>query len=268
MDKENSSAGRRTALITGASSGIGYELAQIFAREDYNLVLVARNEQRLHELADMLETKFGISAMVIVKDLALSRSPSEIFIELQQRSIAIDILVNNAGFGNRGPFSETDLDTELDMLQVNVVSLTHLTKLFLKEMLKRGQGKILHVASTAAYVPGPTMAVYYATKAYVLSFSEALSEELRGTDVTVTCLCPGPTASEFQKRAGIRNILLLKSRVMDSKTVAEIGYQALMKKKSVAIAGLANKISIALSRLAPGNLLARIIKNLHRDRDT
>ena len=265
MDKDNPSSRRKTALVTGASSGIGCELVKLFARNGYNLILVARNEQRLHELGSALESKFGISVKVLAKDLSLPRSSAEIFIEVQRESIRVDVLVNNAGFGNHGLFSETDLDTELDMLQVNLVSLTHLTKLFLKPMLSRGEGKILNVASTAAYVPGPMMGVYYATKAYVLSFSESLSEELRGTGVTVTCLCPGPTISDFQKRANIGNILLLKSRMMDSKTVAEIGYQALMKNKSIAITGFANKVLISLSRFSPRWLIARIIKGLHRD---
>jgi len=256
---------RKRALITGASSGIGYELAWIFAREGYDLVLVSRNEQKLRQLSDEIKQKYDVSVRVLPKDLSLSRSPAEIFIELEQSSLPIDILVNNAGFGTYGPFVETSLSDELDMLQLNMVSLTHLTKLFLKDMLKRGYGKILNVASTAAFQPGPFMAVYYATKAYVLSFSEALAEELRGTNVTVTCLCPGPTVSEFGKRAGVGNILLMKGRMMDSKSVAEIGYRALMKNQRVAVAGLMNRLLVMGSKLAPRGLTTRVLRILQRE---
>lgn len=256
---------RKRALITGASAGIGYELAWVFARGGHDLVLVARNEQKLNRLAGEIKSKFDVSVKVLAKDLSLPRSPSEIFIELEQESLPVDILVNNAGFGTYGPFTETSLSDELDMMQLNVASLTHLTKLFLKEMLRRGEGKILNVASTAAFQPGPFMAVYYATKAYVLSFSEALAEELRGTNVTVTCLCPGPTTSEFQKRAGVGNALLMKGRMMDSKAVAELGYRALMKNKRVAIAGFVNRWLVVAAKLAPRSLVTRILRGLQRD---
>ena len=188
--QDNHKYRQKTALVTGSAHGIGYQLACVFARHSYNLVLVDKDQEKLAVTAEDFRQKFGISVKTIVKDLSISISPEEIFTELQQAAIKIDILVNNAGFGTYGIFSETDLTTELKMLQVNIVSLTHLTKLFLKDMISQGYGKILNVASVAAFQPGPLMAVYFATKAYVLSFSEAIANELEGTGVTVTTLCP------------------------------------------------------------------------------
>ena len=256
-----------TALITGASSGIGYELAWLFATDGHDLILVARSEEILHRLAEALKGQFKVSVRVLAKDLSLPRAPDEIFIELQRDSVPVDFLVNNAGFGGHGFFAETDLDEELRMIQLNLASLTHLTKLFLPEMLKRRRGKILNLASTAAFVPGPLMAVYYATKAYVRSFSEALAEELKDTGVSVTCLCPGPTITEFQKRANLgKDMLLLKGGLMDSKGVARIGYKALMKNKRVVVAGWRNKFLMVLAHLTPRSLVARVIKILQARR--
>ncbi len=256
----------KTALITGASSGIGYELAHLFAKDGFQLVLVARNQDRLMRLAGELKEKYNAPAVILPQDLSHPLSPSEIFIELQERSIHIDVLVNNAGFGNHGLFSETNLSDELEMIQVNVTSLVHLTKLFLKDMLKKRDGKILNAASTAAFQPGPFMAIYYATKAFVLSFSEALSEELIGTGVSVTCLCPGPTQSDFQKRAGLQDILLLRGKMMDSKIVAEAGYKGLMRNKTLVIPGLQSKLFAFLIRFSPRNWVTRIVKILQERR--
>lgn len=190
---------QQTVLITGAASGIGYELARIFARERYNLVLVDIKEKALAEISKDFQEKYNISIKNIVKNLSLTQSANEFFQELQQAGIKIDILVNNAGFGSYGFFNETDLNNELELLQVNVVCVTHLTKLLLKDMLQQGYGKILNVASAAALQPGPLMAVYFASKAFVLSFSEAIANELKGTGITVTALCPGATATPFHK---------------------------------------------------------------------
>jgi uncharacterized protein len=192
---------RKTALITGASSGIGYELAGLFASSGHDLVLVARNEQRLSRLAEELQQRIGVAVTVLVKDLAAPRAAEEIVVELQNRSLHVDILVNNAGFGEYGPFHETSLERKLQMIQVNVAELTQLTRLLLSGMLERNSGNILNIGSTASFAPGPFVAVYSATKAYVLSFSEALAEELKGTGVTVTVLCPGSTETEFAERA-------------------------------------------------------------------
>jgi short-subunit dehydrogenase len=197
---------KQTALITGASSGIGLDLARLFAADGHDVVLIARSEDKLREVAQELTAKHGVVAHVIAADLAKADAPQSIF----DRAPAIDILVNNVGFGTSGKFAETDLRAELDMIQVNIAALTHLTKLFLPPMLQRGHGRFLNVASTAAFQPGPLMAVYYATKAYVLSFSEAIAEELSGTGVSVTVLCPGPTATGFQKAANLGTEALLK----------------------------------------------------------
>ncbi len=256
MDRE------KAALITGASSGIGYELTRLFARDEYNLVLVARNQKQLMQMADELQEKYSVSVKVISKDLSAASAPEEIFTELQQESIEIDALVNNAGFAVYGLFSETDLDAELQMMQVNMVTLTHLTKLFLPGMLKNRTGKILNLASTAAFQPGPLMAVYYATKAYVLSFSEALANELHGTGVSVTALCPGPTASGFQKKANMEDSKLFSGKIMDAPTVARIGYRGLMTNKTVVIPGLRNKILVETERFAPRKMVTRVARNM------
>lgn len=251
---------KKTALITGASSGIGYELSKLFAQDGYNLVLVARDKQRLNQRADELRETFGALIRVIPKDLSISTSAKEIFDELQHESIQIDILVNNAGFNVYGPFSGTDLKKELQMIKVSVVSFTQLIKLFLPEMLKHGYGRILNIGSTGSFVPGPLNAVYCATKAYVLSFSEALAEELKGKGVTVTTICPGPTHTEFAKRAQIEDINLFKGPVMDATAVAKIGYRALMKGKGVVICGFYNKLQIFLTRFTPRKIVAKIVK--------
>src|SRR5882724_11077920 len=198
----------KTALITGASGGIGYDLAKLFARDGYGLVLVARNKQKLDENAPELRKLGSPWVINYATDLAELEAPEELFAYTERASIQVDVLVNNAGYGVHGAFSKTNLDDELEMMQLNMVALTHLTKLYLPQMIARRQGKIMQVASTAAFQSGPFMAVYFASKAYVLSFSEALYEELRGTGVTVTALCPGPTKTGFADRAGMRSTKL------------------------------------------------------------
>ena len=257
-----------TALITGASSGIGYELTKLFARDRYNLVLVARSESKLQQIASELTEQFGITVKIITKDLALPTSPKEIWQELQTESIAIDVLVNNAGFATYGLFTETELQPELNMMQLNMVTLTHLTKLFLPEMLSRQSGKILNVASTAAFQPGPLMAVYYATKAYVLSFSEAIANELQGTGVSVTALCPGATESGFQARANMEESKLVKNKqIMDANEVAAIGYRGLMDRQAVVIPGYQNKLLALVTRFIPRNLTTKIVRNMQEKAD-
>ncbi|QLE54792.1 SDR family oxidoreductase [Nostoc sp. TCL26-01] len=258
---------KQTALITGAANGIGYELAYIFAQNGYNLVLVDRLDRKLQEIAVRFQDKFDIFVKTIVKDLSISTAPNEIFLELQQENIQVDVLVNNAGFGTYGLFNETNLKDELEMLQVNLVCLTHLTKLFLKDMVKQGAGKILNVASAAAFQPGPLMAVYFATKAYVLSFSEALANELEGTGVTVTVLCPGTTHSAFHERTGMADSKLMQGkRIMDAQTVANIGYQALMKGKTIVIPGLINKMLAKSIRFIPRNLVTKIVRSMQENK--
>ena len=233
---------RPTALVTGASVGIGYELAKVFAERGHDLVLVARDRARLEQAAAQCRT-LGSSVRVIPKDLSEAPAPRELFDELHRDGTRIDVLVNNAGFGTHGCFVEIDLDTDLRLLQVNIVALTHLTKLFAREMVAQGGGKILNVASVAAFQPGPLMATYYASKAYVLHFSEAIAQELRGQGVSVTALCPGPVDTEFQKRAGIEGSRPFRSnRAVDARSVAVAGYDALMRGRRIVIPGIANRI--------------------------
>jgi short-subunit dehydrogenase len=245
------SATGETALITGASGGIGLELVRLFASDKYNLVLVARNSERLEKIAAELRKKNDISVMVLAQDLADPTTPGEIYDELQRQNISVDILVNNAGFATYGFFCETDEQKELDLLQVNIVALTHLTKLFLPPMLARKSGKILNVASTAAFQPGPLMAVYFASKAYVLSFSEALFNECAGSGVTVTALCPGPTRSGFQERAAMTESKIVQGEIMDAATVAEQGYRALMRGRCRVVTGFNNRVWALAAKLLP-----------------
>jgi short-subunit dehydrogenase len=249
-----------TALITGASSGIGYEFAKVFARNGHNLVLVARDRQRLDQLAHELRETSGVTVRVIVKDLSIATSAQEIFDELRRESVALDILVNNAGLIVYGNFYETEWAKESHMIQVNLVSLTHLTKLFVRDMVARGYGRILNIGSTGSFVPSPLNGVYSATKAYVLSFSEAIAEELEGTGVTVTALCPGATRTELQKRAHMDDVRLLQRGVMDAETVAQIGYGALMAGRRVAVPGLYNQLRILLTRFLPRTTMAKAAK--------
>ena len=256
---ERQSGGRRTALITGGSSGFGYEFARIFAREGYELVLVARSEERLERVKEELQGRYGVGVVVLPKDLSRREAPDELFRELQQRSVPVDVLVNNAGFTVFGQFTETEWADEEQLMQVNVVALTHLTKLLLPGMVERGWGRILNMGSTASFQPGPLMAVYYASKAYVLSFSEALAVELQGTGVKVTCLCPGPTRTGFQKRGRMEDSRLLTLLPMlDVRTIARRGYRALMKGQTVLVPGAVNWVAAEAVRFIPRKLAAQL----------
>ena len=251
-------------LITGASGGIGEELARIFAKHSHDLILVARSEGKLNALSEALRRECNVQVRVLPADLTDPAEPKRLFDILTQQSVTIDGLVNNAGFGMRGAFAEIDPVVEADMIQLNVAVPTQLSRLFLPGMLQRRQGKILNVASTAAFVPGPLMAVYYASKAYVLSFSEALAEEVAGTGVSVTTLCPGPTQTNFAARAGNQDSSLFRSgKVMDARTVANIGYEGLMAGKRLVIAGWSNRLTVLSTRLAPREMLAKITKRLN-----
>lgn len=253
---------RPTALVTGASAGIGLELARILAREGHDLVLVARRESALKELAGELKDRHGADCTVIAADLADPDACDRIVQALGDTTI--DVLVNNAGFGGVGPFVQRDHGADLGMVAVNVVALTDLTKRLLPGMVARGRGRVLNVASTAAFQPGPFMAVYYATKAYVLSLSQALAEETRGTGVTVTCLCPGVTDTEFHGVAGTDAQPLTSGALsMSATTVAEAGYRAMMRGKLVEIPGVHNKVGAQSIRLAPRSVVLRIVRRLH-----
>jgi short-subunit dehydrogenase len=267
FDKESAMEKQGTALITGASSGIGGELAKIFAKDGYNLVLVARSEGKLKELAGELAEKHGTLSTIIPADLAKPSAGAAIAGHLDSLKMTVDVLVNNAGYGTNGPFAKNPMEPELAMIQVNILALTELTRRFLPGMIARGKGRILNVASTAAFQPGPFMAVYYATKAFVLSFSEAIAEELEGTGVSVTALCPGPTQSGFQAAAKIDDIKLFQSKwIPDSATVALAGYRALMSGKRVYIHGFANKVAAGSVRFVPRRMTTSLVRRLQEKR--
>jgi len=250
-------------LITGASVGIGRELAKLFALDGYDLVLVARDRVRLADFADELQNQSGITAKSFPLDLTGNSAPQFLFDQLARENIAVDVLVNNSGYGRRGAFSEVAAEESLGQIALNVTALTHLTKLFLDPMVARKSGKILNVASTAGFQPGPTMAVYYATKAYVISFSEALADELRGTGVSVTCLCPGVTDTNFQKRAGTEDSnLFRRQRPMDAATVARDGFRGLLNGKPLVISGLRNWLLAESLRVTPRRLVTAVSRKL------
>jgi uncharacterized protein len=256
------SSQNRTALVTGASSGIGLELAAILAASGFHLFLVGRSEPKLKELADWCRSEHGVEADFHAVDLSDEDAPDRLYERLLSAGVSVDILVNNAGFAQYGRFVDTDAAAEREMMQVNIIALTRLTKLLLPSMLERGWGKILNVASTAAFQPGPLMAVYYATKAYVLSFSYALENELRGTGVTVTALCPGPTRSGFQERAAMEESKLVRGRIGDARLVARAGYEGLMNEKPLVIPGATNKLLAHAVRLSPRRLTASLVRRM------
>jgi uncharacterized protein len=251
-----------TVLITGASSGIGRELARLFASDGADLVLIARSEGRLRELAGELAATYGTRAQVIPADLSRPASPGEIAEALAQRHIQVDVLVNNAGFGAHGPIAAVGAGRQLEMIEVNVAALTQLTALLLPGMLQRHRGAILNVASTAAFQPGPYEAVYCATKAYVLSFTEALAEEVRGSGVRVSCLAPGATDTGFAARAGTLGTRLFRRGVMDAGRVARAGHDGLRRGRILVIPGLRNRVLAFSVRLAPRTVATRIAGRL------
>jgi short-subunit dehydrogenase len=248
-------AGRGGALVTGASAGIGLALVHRLAADGWDLALTARNERALDAIAAEVSAKHGIRTVVVAADLAEPEAPSAIEGDLLANGFQVDFLANNAGFGTWGAFIDQSLDSQLDMLRVNVLALTELTHRFLGDMRQRGRGWVLNVASTAAFQSGPGMAVYYASKAYVLHFSEALEHELRGEGITVTALCPGPTVSEFQDRAGMTDSRVgANPLMMDSDTVADAGYRGALAGRAVVVPGLANWVGSWLPRFVPRSL--------------
>jgi short-subunit dehydrogenase len=253
---------QKTALVTGASSGIGYELAKVLAHHDYDLVLVARNEVRLKDVADMLRNTSKSTVRALPLDLSRADAPKQILDYLAREHLEIELLVNNAGFGTYGFFSETDLHTEQQLLQVQVLCLTDLTKLFLKPMLQRGHGRILNVASMAAFQPGPLMAVYSAAKAYILHFTEALANELKETGVSAHVLCPGPVRTNFQTIAGLEDSRLFTGPIPTATETAEAGYRGMMRGKTVIIPDNRNRILQKLGRLAPRTFTIRTARLL------
>lgn len=254
----------KTALITGASSGLGLELAQLFAADKHDVVLVARRREQLEALATRLAAERGVVAGVISADLADPGAPQRIVDELKRRGTEIEFLVNNAGFGTTGRFVERDLLRELAMVQVNVTALVHLTGLLLPPMVARGSGRVLNLGSTAGFQPGPFMSVYYATKAFVNSFTEALAYELRGTGVTATVSCPGATATEFGRIAGNDRSPLFRMGAMSATEVAAHAYKAMMSAKVVAIPGARNRILLQGQRLLPRGAVRAVAARLNQ----
>jgi len=249
---------RNTALITGSSNGIGYELAGIHALKGGDLVLVARNRHKLEKLKMDLEKKHHVNVYIIVKDLSVPGAAREVFDEVKIHRIVIEYLVNNAGFGDSGFFAESDWSKQEQMINLNILSMSHLTWLFLPDMISRKRGKIMNVASTVAFVPGPTMAVYYATKAFVLSFSQAIDNEVRDHGITVTSLCPGPTRNGFREAASLKDSWTFENRnIPDAREVAEYGYYSMISGKTVAIHGLKNKIIAHSARIIPGAIAVK-----------
>jgi short-subunit dehydrogenase len=258
---------KTTALITGGSTGIGYELAREFAAHGHDLVLVARHRDALEAAAGKIEGKYGVKVATFVFDLSNPDTPQQLFDATEGAGTQIGYLVNNAGFGLGGEFADTDLSVELDMIQVNVTSLVHLTKLFLQPMLKRREGRILNLASTAAFQAGPLASIYYSTKAFVLSFSEAISEELRKTGVSVTALCPGPTATNFAERSNTTKIRLFKQPLIASaESVAKYGYAAMMRGQRVALPGIANKAMVQAERFIPRAIVTTLARKVQESR--
>ena len=253
----------KTALITGASNGIGYELAKVHASKGDNLVLVARSISKLDELKSELEDKYNISMLPIGKDLSLQGAVKEVYEELKKKSTKIDYLLNNAGFGDFGFFAESDWDKQAKMINLNITALAHFTRLFLTDMISRRSGKILNVASTASFQPGPTMSVYFATKAFVLSFSEAVNNEVKEFGITVTALCPGATLSGFQAAAAMEGSKLLdRKNIPSSREVAEFGYRAMMQGRAVAIHGFRNTLLANSVRFAPRSLVVKMARKM------
>lgn len=253
-----------TVLITGASSGIGLELARCFAADHARLVLVSRKRKPMEELAGQLRSSHKTHAEVFPCDLAEPGAAARLHRHLEANGTRVDVLVNNAGAGANGPFAELSLERQSEMIRLNVLALTELTRLMLPRMIERRRGGILNVASTAAFAPGPRMAVYFATKAYVLSFSEALCEELRGTGVVVSALCPGPTETNFAAASNARHARLFRRSAMSAAEVAAIGHAGFRAGKPIVVAGLKNRVLAFGSRFAPRIIVRKVAGLLNR----
>lgn len=246
------------ALVTGATSGIGLEIALNFARDGINLILVARTENKLMEIKEKIESDYKVEVLILAKDLTREEAPDEIYEEVEKRGIRVDFLINNAGFGSFGRLKDTDYETEKDLVKLNVLSLLQMNKLFVPLMAARHYGYVMNVASLAAFMPGPVMANYYASKAYVLSLSEAMHEELKKDGVKVTALCPGPVRTNFQERAQLQKTDTAKSFIMEAKKVADIGYLGLLRGKAIVVPGTFEKIVPVITKLLPRSLVRKV----------
>jgi short-subunit dehydrogenase len=248
---------KKYALITGGSSGIGYELAKLFAADQYNLILVSRDQERLQSLQQEFGQQFGVEVQSIAKDLSLKESPLEVYQEVKAKGIEIDVLVNDAGQGVYGEFTETDLDRELDIIQLNIGAYVVLTKCFLKDMVARGSGKILNVGSIAGELPGPWQSVYHGTKAFVNSWSEAIRSEVKDKGVTVTVLLPGATDTDFFNKADMEESKMVQeTKLADPAKVAKDGFEALMSGDDKIVSGLKNKVQVAMGNFMPDSMAA------------
>ena len=259
----------QTALVTGASAGIGVDLAECFARDGYNVILAARTENALREVAERLAKTYKVTATAIAVDLGAIGGGAKLAEAIKGKGLSVDVLVNNAGFGKAGAFDGSDVAVQLGMIDLNDRALVELTHIYWPSMMANKRGGVLNVASTAAFQPGPLMAIYYASKAFVLSFSEALWEEARGTGVKVSCLCPGPTVSKFRERAGTGATRLSQAGTpMSSMSVARLGYSAWQRNKRVEITGLRNRFLARLGPFLPRTTLLRIVRNLQSPIET
>lgn len=253
----------QTALVTGASAGIGVDLAECFAKDGYDLVLAARSAGPLGEVAQRLSAAYGVKATPVAVDLQAQGGGAKLAAEIAAKGISIDVLVNNAGFGHAAAFADAPIETQTGQVDLNVRALVELTHIYWKDMLAKKRGGVINVASTAAFQPGPLMAVYYASKAFVMSFSEALWEEARGTGVHVSCLCPGPTVSKFRERAGTGNTRLGKtSKVMASMPVAKMGYDAWRRNQRVRVTGASNQMIAGVGKFLPRTQLLKIVRGM------
>lgn len=252
---------KKLVLITGGTSGIGYELARLFARDGYNIIIVARDDQELRDTSTQLKDDFGAEVFSISKDLFEPESPFELYEEVTSRGLQPDVLVNNAGQGLFGLFVDTDIRKELSIIQLNISSMVVLTKLFLNDMVQRGEGKILNLSSVASKIPGPYQSVYHGTKAFVQSFTEAIRSEVKDSGVVITALLPGATNTDFFNKAEMQDSKIVQDgKLADAATVAKDGYNALMNNDDMVISGFQNKIEIAMSNILPDNIVADNVK--------
>lgn len=251
----------KTALVTGGTSGIGFEFARLLARAGYDICVVGHDEGRMNETVERLRSEYSVSVTPIIQDLSAIHAAQEV---MKRITVLVDVLINAAGFGLYGEFAITDAARERAMMQVNITALTELTKLVLPRMISAQHGRILNISSIAAFQPGPRMAVYYATKAYVLSFSEAIAEEVKNTGVTITTLCPGPTKTNFEDTAQLAESQLFKRTLMTAEEVARIGYVAMMQGKRTVIPGVKNRILSMGPRFVPVHVAAYLAKFVQR----
>jgi uncharacterized protein len=255
------------ALITGATMGIGYELARLFAKDGYNLIIVARTEDDLRQRAQELSQEYNVEVIPIAKDLFKPEAPFELYDEIKSKGLLVDVLVNDAGQGQYGLFVEGDIHRYLELIQLNVNALTVLTHLFLKDMVARNQGKVLQLASIASELPGPWQAVYHATKAYVLHLTEGLIRELKDSNVTMTALQPGATDTDFFNKADMQESKILDTKLSDPAKVAKDGYEALMKGDDKIVSGFKNKAMVAGSNVMPDTAVAAVMDKMQQPRD-